>query len=348
MKKFNYLRFIYIAFYCLSSLFLFSSCIRDDDPIDCDVNDCNANDINLLFRYTYNTKESDAFGYEAGVVRVWVFDSDSVFVAEYTDAGEHVVSGFTMRIPSLPLGDYTFVAWAKAMDMDDEYANYKHTEMTRGVSTLTDLTARLQRGESNCCETRLNGTLSGTVSAHVNQGSQTVEMDMVKCTNIMRIILMPYRPGQQLDVDDYEFSIAGKSAWLNYDASLYREDPVIYMPYYRENLRGEQTRSLGLGASEVIDNAAVAEINMSRLFLDIAPRFVIKNKVTGDVLMNINLTWFLSLQAIGERKEGWSDQEYLDRQDNYSITFFVDGDTLMKSHIVVNGWVISLEDSMLS
>ena len=62
--------------------------------------------------------------------------------------------------------------------------------------------------------------------------------------------------------------------------------------------------------------------------------------------MNLNLAWFLSLQAIGEHRAEWSDQEYLDRQDEFAMTFFIDADqgTWMQTHFVVNGWVLSLED----
>ena len=38
-------------------------------------------------------------------------------------------------------------------------------------------------------------------------------------------------------------------------------------------------------------------------------------------------------------------QEYLDREDRYSMIFFVDENlTLIKSVIQINGWVIQLND----
>lgn len=52
----------------------------------------------------------------------------------------------------------------------------------------------------------------------------------------------------------------------------------------------------------------------------------------------------LSLQGIGEHRTEWSNQEYLDRQDYYNLNFFVQGNVFMMSKIVVNGWVISLND----
>ena len=90
--------------------------------------------------------------------------------------------------------------------------------------------------------------------------------------------------------------------------------------------------------------AVVADLNTSRLLGDASPRLIITDKKKGKVLLNLNLTWFLSLQGIGEHRAEWSDQEYLDRQDYYNLTFFVQGDVFMTGKIVVNGWVVSLND----
>ena len=43
---------------------------------------------------------------------------------------------------------------------------------------------------------------------------------------------------------------------------------------------------------------------------------IITDTESGNRVMDIDLTWFLTLQAIGERHQDWSDQEYLDRQDD--------------------------------
>ena len=93
-----------------------------------------------------------------------------------------------------------------------------------------------------------------------------------------------------------------------------------------------------------INHAGVADLNTSRRMYDQKPRLRILNNDTGSTLLDINLTWLLSLQAIGEHRSEWSDQEYLDRQDEFAMTFFVDGDTFLANRIIVNDWVLSLEN----
>ena len=75
-------------------------------------------------------------------------------------------------------------------------------------------------------------------------------------------------------------------------------------------------------------------------------RIVITDKRSGKVIFNHSLPWFLALCS--ERIEkGWPEQEYLDRQDHYTLVFYVpnpDTDFYMVTKIKVNGWVLNLRD----
>lgn len=78
-------------------------------------------------------------------------------------------------------------------------------------------------------------------------------------------------------------------------------------------------------------------------------RIVITDKRTGKVIFNHSLPWFLAL--CGERTDkGWEDQEYLDRQDHYTLVFYVPSpgsDYHMDARIKVNGWVLNLQNADL-
>lgn len=324
---------------------LCTSCIREDRD------DCpgDSDGIRIHFRYTYNMTESNAFGNEADKVAVWVFGENGKLVTFQEEEGEHIVNGFSLALPSLPVGKYTFVAWAKSLDEEGELAQFAFPKLVAGESVLNDLTAYLNRNEDNVCCTRLNGLLSGTMKAEVKgSGEEEFTINMLKCTNTLRVILMPVHSEQQLKLEDYSFVIDGKNGWLDYKADPYRNGDITYKPYYQEELKAPDAEVLAdNGEGETIDNAVVAELNTSRFMYEQAPRFRIVNNRTGKNVLDINLTWFLSLQAVGEHREEWSNQEYLDRQDTYAITFFIDGDTFLQSRIIVNGWVVSLEDVSL-
>ena len=92
---------------------------------------------------------------------------------------------------------------------------------------------------------------------------------MMKCTNTLRVILMPIQAGEALQAEDFAFSIEGKAGWLAHNAELLQEDPVTYRPYYQET-------SIDPSATgEAVESAVVAELNTSRLMVEAEPRLLI-------------------------------------------------------------------------
>ncbi len=205
-----------------------------------------------------------------------------------------------------------------------------------------DLSARIRRTE-NRVNHKLNSLLNGVLQAEVSGANRHLTIEMMKCTNALRVILMPARAGKTLVSEEYDIHIEGRNGWLSYDASTYQADPVIYYPYDQKL----EKREAGNDGGSEIDNAVVADINTSRILYGSNPRLVIKNTSLDKDVLNIDLAWFLTLQAIGEHKGEWSNQEYLDRQDEYAMTFFIDNSTWMTTRVIVNGWVLSLEDTEL-
>lgn len=332
---------IRLGLLCTFALLTATSCIKEDrdgctteEPIPVE-----ESSVTLQFRYTYNVTGGDAFGREADRVQVWIFDENGIFLSQRQEEGAHIDNGFTMDMSELQPGSYTFVAWAQETDSKEDLANFTFPSLTEGASTLTDLHARLNR-EENICRTELNGLLCGTTEAEVTGGEDIFTVDMMKCTNKLRIVLMPYRAGQHLYAEDYHFVIDGHNGWLDYKGDTYQEDPLAYEPYLQE-LSEASDDEVEEGE---INHAVIAELNTSRMMYDQNPRLRILNNDTGETLLDLNLTWFLSLQAIGEHRSEWSDQEYLDRQDEFAMTFFVDGDTFLMNRIIVNDWVLSLEN----
>lgn len=307
------------------------SCMHDNQD------DCT---LDLSFRYVYNMQNADGFAHEVDEVDVFVFDNANHFVGKYT-SGVKEGKDNTMHIPLPVSGKYTFVAWARSLGESDEFANFTLSASGK-CDTKEELTARLRQA-SGRADHKLNSLLNGTLEAEVSGAKRHLTIDMMKCTNAIRVILMPSSVGKTFASEDFDIHIEGRNGWLAYDASTYQKDPVIYYPYYQKL---EQKGSENVSDAE-INNAVVADLNTSRIMYGSDPRLVIRNTKIGRDILNIDLAWFLSLQAIGEHKGEWGNQEYLDRQDEYAMTFFIDGDTWMKTHIIVNGWVLSLEETEL-
>nr|WP_298673400.1 FimB/Mfa2 family fimbrial subunit [uncultured Prevotella sp.] len=308
-----------------------SSCINDDQD------NCG---LSVRFQYTYNIKGADAFPEEVKSVKVWIFDHNGLLVKTVEGSRDHFGTGYAMKITGLKAGKYTLVCLARDRQGVDESKDFAFPQLKTGVSTLKDLNVRLNRNADNTCNTDLAALYDGMLDIDYSGNPQTVTISLMKLTKKFRVILMPYAGTADLSADDFGFMIKGSAGWLDYKGDRYQPDSVTYTPYSLKTV----SDSTASGTEEPVARAVVADLNTSRLLGDASPRLIITDKKKGKVLLNLNLTWFLSLQGIGEHRAEWSDQEYLDRQDYYNLTFFVQGDVFMTGKIVVNGWVVSLND----
>ena len=96
-------------------------------------------------------------------------------------------------------------------------------------------------------------------------------------------------------------------------------------------------------------SAAIAELTVPRLMTDHADRsrLVIRNRENGETVVSIPLI-DAALLVKGYYNREMSDQEYLDRQDVFSMTFFLDeDDRWMDTYIYINSWKVVLQDAEL-
>ena len=89
-------------------------------------------------------------------------------------------------------------------------------------------------------------------------------------------------------------------------------------------------------------SVAWAEFSTSRLVVENNPRLTITNNETGEEVFSIPLKEYLLLL----RSELYADmkaQEYLDRESEWSMVFFLDdGFRWVNVHIIINGWTVRL------
>ena len=307
-----------------------SSCIKDNQD------DCG---LSVRFQYTYNIKDADVFPTEVKSVNLWLFDQDGKLLDMFQDSKDHFGSGYEKTFTGLKAGKYTLVCFTR----DQEEADSKSfilPKLTVGVSTLKDLNIRLNRNADNTCNSEIEGLYNGTLDVDYSGHPQTVTVNLMKMTKRFRVIIMPYTTTDSLSADDFSLTVKDAAGWLDYKGDQYQTDSITYVPYSMETVSDPSATS----PDDPATHAVVADMSTSRLFYDTNPRLVLKDKRSDKVILNLNLTWFLSLQDIGEHRSGWSDQEYLDRQDFYAVTFFVQEDIFMKTKVIVNGWTISLDD----
>ena len=245
-------------------------------------------------------------------------------------------------------GDYRLITWAGRLD--DE-ASFSVPLLTEGVSTYEELKCRMDRAYSRAADgsayinTELTGLWHGEIPKQ-NFASraamiQTAEVSLVKNTNKIRVILQQME-GTHIDVENFEFTITDDNGYMNYDNMLLDDEILTYYPYYHADGSTAFGDDIKVEEGDGI-SVAIAQLTVGRLVADQNPRLRITNRETGEEVLSVALIRLLALtEAEGHEM---TLQEYLDRQDEYSLVFFLDeGMHWINTQIVINDWIVRFND----
>lgn len=311
--------------------------------------DCSAT-YRARFTYDMHLHYSDAFAQQVQSVALYAFDADGKFVARFTDSGQALADdGYTLPV-DLPAGSYHFVAWC---GLEDERQSHAVPELTAGVSTLSDLTCTINRTTADADTPATAGELAPAFHSLVTDcvltdeaGTHYIDLSLVKDTKTVRVVLQ-HLSGQPVEVDRFHFSIRCANGYMAYDNSLLPDETLHYLPYYTASGTTAQATAQRSRADETV-SAAIAEMSTGRLMADgSAPATLCVHNDEGDLVLSIPLIDY-ALLVKGYYNRDMSDQEYLDRQDEYNLTFFLDeNDEWISSSIIINSWRIVFDDTEL-
>lgn len=334
-------KFLYIAAFAS----ILASC---DSILDYDEGDCSV-EYRVRFKYDYNMKYANAFANEVKRITLYAFDASGNFVYQRTEEGEILAQDDYAMTVDIEPGNYRLVVWATLND-----GSYAIPLLTPGESNIEELSVKTNRmiqtradnGETeNLVNSKLASLWHGECLQTFTQTERqvVVTVPLVKDTNTFRIILQQMQ-GKQLSHEQFEFSIYDDNGWLNYDNSLLKDFELTYRPFYTTS--GGITRADATDGETTQISTAIAEISVGRLIAEKNPRLRITNKETGATVLAMPLIKFLLLTKPSEHT--LSAQEYLDRQDEYAMTFFLDQNLAwLQTEIIINGWIIRLSDQDL-
>ena len=319
----------------------------------CNVLDEEAEDcaVYVRFKYDYNMKFADAFQNAVNSVSLYAFDKSGTLAFYKMESGDVLKQdGYRMRLDDISHSDkaeYDFIVWAG--EPDNKSFSFDPM-LTVGVSTKEDLWCKLNRPDGRAedgdveitddLEPLFHGQVEDLSFGRSVSAGDEVVVSLVKNTNVIKVILMQ-QDGVRIDVENFDFSITDDNGLMNYDNSLLEDVTLTYLPYYRaDGSTGEE----GDGTDNF--SIAMAQLTVARLVETQNPRLTITNRETGEEVLNVKLIKLLKLtEAEGH---DMSLQEYLDRQDEYSLTFFLDKNMQwISSSIIINSWRVVPQDKEL-
>ncbi len=332
-----------------------SSC---DDAIYDDEGDCSVT-YRVLFRYDRNMKWADAFAQEVKSVHLYAFDKSGTLAWQQSDRGDALAKdGYAMTL-DVPAGEYRLIAWCGLENDGTRAESFSVPEARVGVTKVEDLQCMMRREHDEAgaySDEKLyplyHGMLDVALPDSDDGGDYSYTIYLTKDTNHVRVILQQLS-GEPVDKDDFKFRIEEENGLMDYDNSLLPDEKITYWAHdvasgtaglgiddYPEP--GKATNASSPRAITSV-SVAIADLTIARLMKDRSTYLTVETS-EGEIAARIPLTDYALLLKDGYGRE-LDDQEYLDRQDEYALTFFLDeNEYWIGTSIIINSWKLVLNN----
>lgn len=305
-----------------------------------DEGDCSFT-YRVQFRYDLNMKFADAFANEVKAVTLYVIDESGTVVWKRSEQGEALAARDYAMTVDVPPGTYQLLAWCGLEDGSSFIVPDAQPGLTRKEALTCTMVRSYGPDERAYRDKDLKPLFHGALTHTFTDapGVHTVVVPLTKNTNNVRVVLQ-HLSGDPVDKDEFTFCITDENGRMAWDNSLLSDGPLTYYAWHVDGGTAEldQTREVSSFS------AVVAELSTNRLMLGSKPRLTVTNR-KGEKVLSIPLIDY-ALLVKGYYKRPMDDQEYLDRQDEYSMVFFLDeGMRWVKSTVIINSWKLVLQET---
>lgn len=340
--------------------------------------DCNPY-YKVRFEYKHHMKQGDAFPYEVDDVTLYLIDDNTGKVVwQKRESGEALSrEGYMMDVDVAP-GTYWLIAWCGN--------GHASTFKVNDATIKTDLQCHLMVGETSnetaCGNARhvrkdikrlYYGTLydeNGKPRPQVfptDEGTHIFTVPLIKNTNDIHV-LMQHLSGDLVDISKFSFTITDDNAHMDWDNRLIGSEAICYHPWRlsqgaatttpdSDSDLHAQTREAGT------HSAALAEFTVGRLIalddngqsdqivrdasaegtIRQSPRLIVRNDL-NEVVASIPLIEYFTM--LKGHHTDMPDQEFLDRQDDYSLVLFLDKNQhWVKTVIQILSWQMVIQNT---
>lgn len=306
--------------------------------------------VSLRFVYEYNMEYANSFPKKVDCLTLIIYDNDGNYIDTRTVTGPELQDERYRMTLNLDPGTYRFVAYG---GMECPESSFSFVESTRTGEEGVALENLLVRLKEECIYTpskkKLHHMYWGTLSLETSDNYTEGTVEMMKNTNNIRIVLQ-HEYGDPLDPADFEFEISDDNTVLKaIDDDIVPAGTVTYTPWATGML---QTGVIITGddVEPYPVTVAYAELMTSRLMKKNSPTLTIRKsrdakEEPGKEILSIPLNNYL-LAMRSDHYKHMSDQEFLDRESDWTLFFFLrPNGTWLRTQIVVNDWVVRINDA---
>lgn len=280
----------------------------------------------LNLHYTYNILDVEAAPEYISEVTVYVYDADGNYVSRL-DVPQSVLktNGHRVRVEGLPEGDYQFIVWSGIGN--GTYA----VSGDRGALNQFRLSlAQPELKVTSCLPDLYYGRLQ---TVHFDDSYVSHDVYMMKNTNQLACLVVPMSDDATLSPDDYDMKVVSANSVMDAHNMLVSDNEMTYEPFVRNYVTFEDVEYGEL-------NGVSFNISTLRLMEDNDCRLILEKKDSGEAIFNISFPEYIGMIGTLYTNLGreLTVQEYLDRQDFYTIVFFLSSDLNQLVQLQVNSW----------
>lgn len=306
---------------CIVCALALTSCswVKDD-------NDACPYGFWLNLHYTYNILDVDAAPRHVEDAYVYVYDTEGNFVKRiFATQADLKANNHRVRVEGLPEGDYQFVVWSGMGN--SQYA------ITGDALTMDDFRLSLA-GTSTDYASELPALYHGYLGAtHYDDSYAQHDVELMKNTNQLACLVVSVSENTEIDSEDYTMKVITANSVMDVHNNLVSDDLITYEPFEQEGVTFDDS---DFGSLQGIK----FNIMTLRLMSDRDCRIILEKRSTGEQLFDISLPEYIGMIGSLYTNLGkpLSVQEYLDRQDFYTIVFYLNGDLDQLVQLQVNSW----------
>ncbi len=302
------------------SVLLMTSCTWVKDDVD----DCPYG-FWLNLHYTYNILDVEAAPEYIDEVSVFVYDSIGNYVSKIdVPQSTLLANNHRVKIEGLPHGVYQFMVWCGTTH--NEYS------ISGAQTNLEEFSLALVNRD--VVNKQLPDLYYGFLPKVTYDESYVIhDVDMMKNTNQLACLVVSTSPDVVLEPDDYSMYIVSDNSTMDSSNKLVPYKQTVYDAYANDTVTINDSdygelHGIRFGLSTL------------RLMQDNECRLVLTNNEIGDDVFDISFPEYIGMIGSLYTQLGrkLTVQEYLDRQDFYTIVFYMSKDVDKLLQVKVNSW----------